>query len=260
MTKHFFIVGAQRCATSYLYELLDDHPEIEMARPIQPEPKFFLLDSLYERGLDFYAERFFAGRSGARVRGEKSASYIESEKCARRIAAHFPEAKIVMILRDPIERAVSNYWYSVNNGLEKLPLWEAFLSEEERREDYDHDRISASPYAYLRRGRYIEQIALYERHFPRENIRVLLHEEFIRSGGGLAELYAFLGVDPDHVASALGRIVNASEREPFEFMPEQMAYLCNYFAESNTELARRLGRSLEGWASATKLTSHATGS
>ena len=57
MTNHFFIVGAQRCGTTYLYNLLDEHPEIEMAKPVKPEPKFFMKDDLFEKGLDFYKEK-----------------------------------------------------------------------------------------------------------------------------------------------------------------------------------------------------------
>jgi hypothetical protein len=165
MNDHFFIAGAQRSATTYLYHLLAEHPEIEMAQPVRPEPKFFLVDELFEHGLAYYRERFFPGKPGARLRGEKSTSYMESEIAAQRIARCFPESHILFLLRDPIERAISNYWFSVNNGLESLPLEEAFRREEERWQQYDRSRVSVSPYAYLRRGRYIDFIEVYERYF-----------------------------------------------------------------------------------------------
>ena len=63
MTRHFFIAGAQRSGTTYLYRLLDEHPEIEMAKPERPEPKFFLLDELHARGLKFYENHFFPNDS-----------------------------------------------------------------------------------------------------------------------------------------------------------------------------------------------------
>ena len=59
MTEHFFIIGAQRSGTTYLYHLLDEHPEICMARPLRPEPKFFLKNELYARGLEYYETCYF---------------------------------------------------------------------------------------------------------------------------------------------------------------------------------------------------------
>jgi hypothetical protein len=84
MTEHFFIIGAQRTGTTYLYHLLAEHPEIEMAQPLKPEPKYFLIDSLFAQGLETYQTRYFSGKSGVWLRGEKSTSYIESEKAAER--------------------------------------------------------------------------------------------------------------------------------------------------------------------------------
>ena len=86
MFEHFFIAGAQRSGTSYLYHILAEHPEIEMAKPLRPEPKFFHVDALFERGLDYYRHHFFEGKAGAWLRGEKSTSYMESEKAAGRAA------------------------------------------------------------------------------------------------------------------------------------------------------------------------------
>src|SRR5712691_8572726 len=105
---HFVIVGAQRCGTTYLYRLLDEHPEIEMAKPLRPEPKFFLDDDRFPLGLSYYESQFFS-EAGPRVRGEKSTSYIESDVAAQRIKATLPGAPMVAVLRDPVERAISNY-------------------------------------------------------------------------------------------------------------------------------------------------------
>src|SRR6266576_1930600 len=107
MHDHFVIVGAQRCGTTYLYRLLDEHPEIEMAKPLWPEPKFFLDDERYPLGLPYYESQFFS-EPETRVRGEKSTSYIESETAAQRIKATLPEAAVLVVLRDPVLRAISN--------------------------------------------------------------------------------------------------------------------------------------------------------
>src|SRR5262245_47433435 len=150
--NHFFIVGAQRCGTTYLCHLMDEHPAIEMAKPFRPEPKYFLRDVSLQDDLTRYESTFFGRKPGARLRGEKSTSYMESRAAAERLAAWFPQAKIVFVLRDPIDRAMSHYWFSVQNGLETLPMAEAFRREEERRDNFDPARLSVSPFAYLSRG------------------------------------------------------------------------------------------------------------
>jgi len=247
MPEHFFIAGAQRSGTTYLYHILDEHPEIEMARPIAPEPKFFITEDLYREGLEYYERHFFAGKPGARLRGEKSVSYMEYEKAARRIADSFPDARILFLLRDPVERAVSNYWYSRNNGLETLPIAEAFRREEERWPDYDHARISASPYAYLRRGRYLVYISVYLRYFPAENVKVLLHEELVGSTEHIRELYAFLGVSRDFHPPSIGDVINRAEKSSALLPPELKRYLHEYFAAPNARLAKALGLDLGAW-------------
>ncbi len=250
MTEHFFLIGAQRTGTTYLYNLLDDHPEIEMARPIKPEPKFFILDDLFGRGLDYYQSQFFSDQPGAWLKGDKSTSYIEFEKAAQRIAQTFPAAKILILVRDPIERAISNYWFSANNGLETLPLEAAFYQEEERWQDYDHAKISASPYAYLRRGRYMDYLALYERYLPTEQIKVIIHEQLIAEPQTvIPDVYAFLGVDSGFVPPQRDqqKKVNASTKQETKLSPELEAYLKDYFAKSNTQLAAHLGLDLRQW-------------
>ncbi len=247
MLEHFFIAGAQRSGTSYLYHILAGHMEIEMAKPLRPEPKFFHIDALFERGLEYYQKHFFEGKAGAWLRGEKSTSYMESEEAAKRIVSCFPKAKILFLLRDPIERAISNYWFSVNNGLETMPMSEAFLHEEERWLDYDHERTSVSPYAYLRRGRYIDYISMYERYFPAGSIKVMLYEQLIGSVDTVRDLYAFLGVASDFIPSTLHQIINKGDKPDSTLPPDLERYLMDYFAESNARLAERLGLDLAAW-------------
>ena len=247
MTEHFFIIGAQRTGTTYLYHLLAEHLEIEMAQPLKPEPKYFLIDSLFAQGLETYQTRYFSGKSGVWLRGEKSTSYIESEKAAERVARCFPNAKILIVLREPVSRAISNYWFSVNNGLETLPLAEAFYQEDSRWQDYDHARISASPYAYLRRGKYIDYLVLYEAYFPASNIHCLLHEQLLADPESLPDLYRFLGVASDFEPAGRGQKVNPSARDEREISPELARYLREYFADSNARLAAHLGLALRRW-------------
>ena len=247
MPDHFFIVGAQRSGTTYLYHLLAEHPEIEMAQPVRPEPKFFLTDACFEQGLARYREQFFPGKPGARLRGEKSTSYMESEFAARRIAQCFPGAQILFLLRDPIERALSNYRFSVSSGLEPLPLEEAFRRENERWQQYDRTRVSVSPYAYLRRGRYIDFIEMYERYFARDRLVILLNERLVGNAAVLQALYARLGVSPDYLPAGLHRVVNESAELPVVLSTSLEADLVAYYADANAALAQRFGLDLACW-------------
>jgi len=228
--RRLFIIGAQRSGTTYLYRALDEHPEIAMAKPMRPEPKFFL----DEHGIDTYDRTYFSGASSEPVRGEKSTSYIESPAAAERIAHTFPDALVIAALRNPVDRAISNYWFTVNNGLETRPLNEALRQEPE---DYDRERFSVSPFSYLQRGQYSDYLRVYERYFPRDQIIILLFEAFTTDFAAIQTLYHRLGVSTGFVPEALGQSVNASTHDSEQAVtPELRAYLRDYFAPFNTQL------------------------
>ncbi len=182
------------------------------------------------------------------MRGEKSTSYIESEHAAHALSQWYPAAKIIFLLRNPVDRAISNYKFSCHHNVETLPMHHAFMQEEARRENYDHTRFSTSPFAYLKRGLYIDYIRQYERYFPRENLLIYLFEELADNTAALQTLYAALKVDETFVPPDISRVVNASEDDVNVAIDDELKhYLQNYFADSNRELAQYLGRSLEIW-------------
>src|SRR5690606_13316093 len=142
--RQLFIVGAQRCGTTYLYKLLDEHPEVEMAKPARPEPKFFLKDGS-ENQRDHYINTYFSNQNTLLL-GEKSTSYIESRRAAERIATCFPDAIIIFLLRNPVSRAISNYWMSVDNELEDQPI---SVLLDDSMESRPSQGLSVSPFRYL---------------------------------------------------------------------------------------------------------------
>jgi hypothetical protein len=248
--SHFFVVGAQRSGTTHLTHLLASHPEIEMAAPFRPEPKFFLLDDLFARGLSYYEATFFGHKPGARLRGEKTVSYMESDTAARRIADAFPEARIVFLLRDPIERAVSHYWFSVENGVETLPMGEAFRREEEGQRREKWQRLSMSPFSYLRRGCYVDGVARYETVFGRERVRILLYEDLVSDPTCLRDLCRWVGVDNDATPHAPPRDNNLRADQD-EAIPRALQdRLVAYFTRPTTDLAERYGLDLSVWTEA----------
>lgn len=244
MAEHFFIVGAQRCGTTYLYRLLEQHPEIAMARPLRPEPKYFLVGGSPDHTPEHYEETYFAHAGDRQVRGEKSAGYLESPEAAARIHEWYPGTRIVVAVREPIARAISNYRFSVENGLEHLPVDEALLADPHRRVQrigswfvVDGVRIASNPFLYLERGRYVDPLRVYAELFGRERIHIVVLEELVRSMDRMRDLYGFLGVDAGFVATGRERPVNASTSPKPEPRPDTLDRLHEYYRESN----RRLG-------------------
>ena len=250
MTEQFFVVGAQRSGTTYLRRMLADHPEIEMAEPEVPEPKFFLDDDIYSRGIEWY-EKYFYGSFGPKARGEKSTSYLESELAADRIFAAYPTAKIIAILRDPVDRALSNYYYSVSNGLETRPVEKALGEEDQVPPDtawlLQGKAVSASPFAYRARGRYVEGLRRYAARFGRDNIKVLILEDTVGQLEEVAEIYRFLDVDRTFSPPTLHEAKNAATNPGVGGSPELEADLRRYFTDANALLALEFDLDLSTW-------------
>lgn len=243
---HFIVGGAQRSGTTYLIQLLELHPQIDLARPLRPEPKFFLRDG---RTAAEYDALFAGPTSVCRLRGEKSTSYLERSDAADRIAALLPEVELVFLLRDPVERAISNYRFSVDHGVETLPIGEAFRGEAARRDDYDRARFSVSPFAYLARGEYERQLQPYARRFGAEKLILVLFEDLVRAPEEtLSALLTRLGADPGLLPRVPRRPVNAS-RSAEEIDVELRRFLVEHFAEHNRRLAGTYGLDLSSWQS-----------
>ena len=179
--RYAFIIGAQRSGTTYLAKLLQQHHDIEFAKPIFPEPKFFIDEAKYDKGIDYYKNSYFSQKSDAILRIDKSTSYIEHFLAAQRIRSHFPDAHIVVVLRNPIHRAVSNYFFTKKHALETLPLEEALENESARLATKRGDSISVSPFAYKTRGKYINYLRLWREFFPAGNLHLVFFEEMTAS-------------------------------------------------------------------------------
>ena len=247
MPEHFIIAGAQRCGSTYLYRLLDAHPEILMAKPLRPEPKYFLAQEgrlpVYQEYLQFY----FPGHSRFKILGEKSVAYLEREDAAERIKRMLPGVKILIILRDPVMRAVSNYWFTRDFGLEKRSLEEVFDTLEDKAPGPEAGKISVSPYRYLARGRYVESIERYEKIFGRARLHIVILENFSGNAAELRKLYIFLGAATSFMPEKPGFVDNESGKRDEKISDKTLKRLISYFRESNTRLANRYGLDLSRW-------------
>jgi hypothetical protein len=245
MPRHFFIAGAQRCATTYLYRMLEQHPDITMARPVRPEPKYFLRPDIPDSA-DAYRDEFFPGASTAWL-GEKSTSYIERPLAAERIARMFPDAEVIFLLRDPVRRAISNHRFSCMHGLETLPLEEALAAEDGRGAVGTAANTSVSPFAYVGRGHYARQLDAWAAWFPRERMHVMTTERLVaNTRETLRPLFDALGLELPATFAGTGEAVNASDQAQ-EAAPGVVQSLRAAFAESNADLARRYGVDLGDW-------------
>jgi hypothetical protein len=244
----FIIGGAPRSGTTWLYELLARHPDVYMAQPLTPEPKFFLVDHLYAKGLQFYSDTWFGAADAVRVAGEKSTDYLESSAAAGRIARNLPDVKLVFILREPADRAYSNYLWTRMNGLETEDLQTALRLEEEREEQLPERWKFTRPFSYFSRGLYADLLAPYFVRFPREQMLILRFEDILNRPGDLAaRVHRFLGIDmrPDD-ARGIG-VINPSEKRGETLDADTYRELRARYAEPNRRLAAMLGPEFELW-------------
>jgi len=206
----FLVIGAYKSGSTALQESLRAHPDIFLP---PKGPSFFAFDEAptIDRPLpaetvrDWDAYRaLFAAAPGGAVRGEVSPEYLANPWACGRIRARLPEVKLVALLRNPVERAYSDYLMYVRDGLEQEDFGTALDAQEERR------RAGAPTGYYLETGFYGRQLRPYFEAFPRERIQVHLFEDFAADPEAvLRSLFAFLGVDPAR-GRAPERAVNVS--------------------------------------------------
>ncbi len=244
----FIIGGAPRSGTTWLYYLLDVHPEVYMAKPVKPEPKFFLVDERYSHGIDFYSRTWFSENIHAKICGEKSTDYLESAVAAARIRKHLPEVKLIFILRNPIDRAFSNYLWSRMNGLEHKDFVTALALEEQRERELPEKLKYARPYSYFSRGLYADMLRTYLDLFKREQILCLRYEDIQEKPEFLVErLHRFLGIKPRPEDGRHLGVINPSKKDSDGIPNEAYKMLRSRYAEPNIRLASLLGHDFEMW-------------
>jgi hypothetical protein len=194
---NFLIIGAMKSGTTALYYYLEQHPEIYMS-PVK-EPNFFSSQE-QENAADAVTnigtyQHLFRGGSGKKALGEASHSYLYEPRAAAEIKRYVPEAKLIAILRNPIDRAYSHFLHMVRSGTEPLDDFAQALREEEVR--IHKERTFQD---YIGRGLYYNQLKRYFGTFPQEQVRVYLYEDL--SGAPIStvqDAFRFLKVDDSFV-------------------------------------------------------------
>jgi hypothetical protein len=266
----FLIIGAQKSGTTTLRVALNQHPDIACAR----ETHYFC--ERFDRGHHWYLGQFEHEGDAALI-GEKCPHYLYDPAAIDRMAEHVPDARLVVVLRDPVSRAYSQYWHQRRLHLETLGF-EAALDAEPARAD-----AGVHEFDYVARGRYAEQLRRVLDRFPRESLLVLLFEdlradpqrtfdrvvEFLGAAPGVElatadeaanpyRQFRFLALRgamtrwqlwrrlPRAVSQAIWRFTERPAA--YEPMPPPLrARLEREFTEPNRELAELLGLDLSSW-------------
>jgi hypothetical protein len=246
----FLIIGAQKCGTTFLYHLLCQHPYVEPAAT--KEVHFF--DTNFAEGVQWYRSHFLppSQKDGRKVlTGESSPYYIYHPHASKRAAKVVPQAKLIALLRNPVDRAYSDYNHKFREAREPLSFEEAIEAEEERLKgekekmlaDENYASINYRKFSYLSRGVYVDQLKEWRRYFEEEQLLILKSEDFFESPQATFDrVLAFLGLPPWET----GVLGERNEGSYEQMNPATRQRLEDYFEPHNKRLYEFLGVDL-GW-------------
>lgn len=262
----FLILGAQKCGTVALFNYLGEHPQIKPA--MKKEVSFFNKDALYQRGLAWYHSHFPLPATDLTF--EATPEYLYNPRCAKRIYAYNPDIKMIVLLRDPIDRAFSAWNMfrvlnrdqseylrtrlstanaSVRKGFEMVLGQDSFLNftNAARWEIDQSPSVEEQPEpSFLRRGVYAQQLKRYLALYPRDQLLVIESERLqAETAVVLDEVTAFLHIEPHKwdMTALTPRHIGRYEGE--ELDPQTRFILSEYFAPHNAELYNLLGEKFE---------------
>lgn len=248
----FIIIGAQKAGTTSLFEHLAEHPEI--IPPNRKEIHFF--DGGLEPGIDTYkkGEKWYRAHFPLKSElksnktFEASPLYLFNPLAAERISKMLPDVKLIVLLRNPVDRAVSQYFHENRNNFDDKPVLEAMKLEEERLkpviENKDYKSKVFIKHSYKSRGLYKEQLERYFSFFPKKNILILNSEFFFRNPGEtLKEVLGFIGVDENYEFKDLKPRNTGYNKTGIE--EEAHAYLKDYFKKPNEDLYALIGKKFD---------------
>lgn len=239
----FIIVGAQKAATTSLYDLLVRGPGIEPA--YLKEIHFF--DAFYHKGPAWYRAHF-PGNGSSVFSGEASPSYLFHPLAAGRIRETVGTVQIIVILRNPVDRAISHYWHEVSHGRERRTAEEALLADENQVADRLNELEATGRgwgetlmrRSYKTRGIYLPQLRRYFKLFGRNSVNIVGFRDFARHPQGVTDdIRQRLGLAADDMG---GISVHQNRRQVNRPIPEPVKReLERHFTQFNEELRSYLG-------------------
>lgn len=251
----FLIIGTAKAGTTAAMENLSRHPQIHVG-PAQWHPlhgpewhHFFREDSAWQRGLDWYASLFDSPKP---LLGDKATDYLAYTVCHARIRQALPRAKLIVLLRNPVDRAYSHWnHFCRQHGNRDPQIWHAASFEETmgllpgRTPPWYHAELKWY-------GHYADQLEHLFRHFPRSQVHVAIAERVLADmPGQYARMFQFLGADPRLAdPSAYRRALRAQTQWPYPepMRAESRAALEEYYRPHNQRLFRLLGEEIPEWS------------
>jgi len=248
---NFLIIGAQKCGTTHIFNHLMSHPQI--IKPTKKEVNYF--SWLYNNGLDWYKNHFpemhIDDKNNKKIlTGEASTNYIFHPLAPIRVKKIIPDVKIILSLRNPIDRAYSQYQMSVRRGFETLSFEDAIDSEEERlkgeKEKIIKNRNDASlsfkKFSYLSRGLYFEQLKNWLNYFPKKQFLIFPVEKLWNDNSKIfSKIYKFIDL-PDWDPKIQ---LKSNEGNYPEMNPDTRQKLKNFFKPNNQKLYNFLNTKYE---------------
>ncbi len=240
---HFMIIGTQKGGTNSLYHYLIKHPKILPAT--QKEIHFFSLN--YQQGWQWYQSQFPAEADGVNcITGEGSPYYLFHPQVPQRVYQHCPQTKLIILLRNPVDRAISHYYWEVKLGFESLSF-AAAISQEYQRLDGEVEKLEQNSnyysynhqhFSYLSRGIYIHQLQRWLEFFPKQQFLILTSEGFYANTKAVVnQVFQFLELEPYQLPEY--PIINANAYPAVSSKLRQQ--LTEYFSSYNQQLANFLG-------------------
>lgn len=233
----FYIVGAAKSGTTSLWYYLGQHPNVYMTKEIGVKELSFFCDDYGIKTLSEYSSYFNLAKPNQLI-GEVCHTYLTSSESAKLIKRHNPNAKIVIVLRNPVDRAYSLYNWMVAEGYEFATTFEKALKlENQRISDPDFKTNSNYPtyfrnYHYFSSGLYSEQVRLYLEVFGKDNCHIISFDELrISLSSVLEELLNFLGLRSDYVYNREVQNISKTVKSPRlqYFLYRKFLYITSYF-------------------------------
>ena len=247
----FLIIGAQKAGTSSLYHYLAQHPHLSPSY-FKKEINFF--EQRYgKKSLKWYQSHFELTKPG-QLTFEASTNYLPFPWAPERITKQFPGIKVIVLLRNPIERAWSQHKHQIRSNEETLDFQGAIDRELSQMDKVETDLLSDPTgfskfyrnYSYLRRGLYYQQIQNWLKFVKREQIYITTADDFFSDPEKICtEIFDFLGVEPCELN--VGKAYNQGDGKS-DIPEDTLEFLRGYFEPHNKKIYEFLGRDL-GWDS-----------
>lgn len=239
----FLIVGAQKAGTTALYHFINQHPQI-----VKKKGEVHFFDEQFYKGVEWYQNQFSPRPTPSHLIGDKSPYYLFHPYVPERVHRLYPNVKIIVLLRNPIDRAYSQYWMNRRAHVEPLSFEDAIEAEPQRisgeldklKSDYYPNGGPHRRFSYISRSIYIDQIKNWLKFFPKKQMLVISSTDLRKNPQGvLNKCFNFLGI-PKHPVE----VKNPERHSEYEPMKsETRTRLAAYFRPFNEELEQLLNRS-----------------